>query len=571
LPPRADPRAGEETNWPRWWLLLPLVAAFLSAWPATGNGFTNDDDILIVNNPLVHSFDHLHENLTSDFFHTASTSAIGYYRPAVKLLFMIEYQAFSDSPVGYHVVSVLLFLSAVVMAFLLIRRLGFGGQVATCASVLFATTPVQAESVAIVASQSDLLSVALMLACCWCYVGWRRSGRPFWFVLAMLCQILALASKEIGVLIPLLLAYYELVEARGGRSALRQRLGALWFLLPVAAYGALRVALGVLPLSASSDLPAIVQSLTSAKVLVSIFLRAALPVLWAPYLHAAAPAPVAGQLLTWCPSAVALLAGAGVLIWRRRRWGWAALLLLVPMLPVLPSSIVHVSGDPRLLVVSDRWVLLPALGAGLLWALLLRLTTDAAGKRFRLLMPLGIAVLALLQGLDARLENASFRDEETRMQMVGDALRQQGNLTPAEQEQVLAASAIAAERRRDIAQSAKIYAQLVRLDPGDHNRQFNLAVALLQSGRPRQALRHAKIAYHSVDPQSGARLPRKDSFFRNRPHRAFLVGLLLERLKRPQQAQRYFRWCLQHNPRLTQCREHLRGPGPRPGSSASPP
>ena len=66
-----------------------------------------------------------------------------------------------------------------------------------------------------------------------------------WLAAALAAQLLALGSKETAVLVPLLLACAEASRGPLHGEKLRRRLHFLWFLLPVAAYAGLRLALEV--------------------------------------------------------------------------------------------------------------------------------------------------------------------------------------------------------------------------------------------------------------------------------------------------------------------------------------
>ncbi len=532
-------------------LLLPLAAGLASAWPVLDNGFTFDDEVLIVNNPYVHDFSHLGQNLTRDHFYSKSTPkrGMGYYRPLVKLLFMVQYQLFGPAPRGYHAVSLALFLLCAAAAFLLFCRLGVRPDVAAAGAAVFAANPCQAESVALVASQADLLSVLFILGALYGHVRWRQGGTRAWLAVALTLGVLALASKETGVLLVLLVPLYDLGHDGLSWRTLRRSLGpALGFLALVVAYGALRLALGITPIHQSMNTSALQSVAASAKIADAVMLRALVPPLWVQTAQNARPAGSAGALLLWLLPALAAAAAAALAIRRPPRWRWGALLLVVPVLPVLPNSLIHTSTLAEQLYVSDRWALLPAVGAGLLWAALAHALGQRAGRLERVAFWGVCGTLAVLWSLNARLENASYRDETTRMLWEAAALRDKAKLSPPERQQLLAVDALAATRRGDHAAAASLYRQMARLRPDDHTVRFNLALMLMKTGAMDEALHNAWLAVHSVSPDRKVRLPRSDAFFRHRVDKVFLLGLILEKKGQRAEAMKYFHWCLKMNP-----------------------
>lgn len=530
---------------------IPLLAGLASAWPVLDNRFTFDDEILIVNNPLVHDFSHLAENLTRDHFYSRSTPnrGMGYYRPAVKLMFMVQYQLFGAAPAGYHAVSLALFLLCVAAAFVLFCRLGVPAAVACGAATIFATNPCQAESVALVASQADLLCVLFILTAIWSYITWRAAGPASWLVVSLILAALALASKEIGVVLLVLLPLYDLSEAGFSWRAWRGRMPALLgFAALVAAYGVLRLTLGITPIHQSMNASAVQALAASAKTADAIMLRAAVPPMWVQTVHNTRPADTTADLLLWLVPALAAVAATLLAFRRTPTWRWGALLLTVPILPLLPNSLIHTSTLAEQLYVSDRWALLSAAGAGLLWAALAAALAPHAGRLRRPVFFVFCGTLALVWALHARLENASYRDETTRMLWEAEGLQGKENLTSADRHQLLAVDALAATRGGDRPAAVKLYRQMAQLRPADHTVRFNLALMLMQTGKLDEALYHAWIAVYGVSPDHKVRLPRNDAFFRHRVDKVYLLGLILEQKGHGARALRHYRWCLSMNP-----------------------
>lgn len=103
------------------------------------------------------------------------TNAWGDFQPVRDLLFLLEFRAFGRATVGYHLVSILLYCAACVLAFALARAIigregdpecsGAGrGWPAIAVAVLFAVHPAHAEVVAYISGQKELLAAVFSLA-----------------------------------------------------------------------------------------------------------------------------------------------------------------------------------------------------------------------------------------------------------------------------------------------------------------------------------------------------------------------------------------------------------------------
>ncbi|HEY2732404.1 MAG TPA: hypothetical protein VGI70_00385, partial [Polyangiales bacterium] len=125
---------------------MPLAMGLFASWPALLNGILFDDELLIFSNPYAQSLRQLGPNLSRDFFYGPGGLAIGYYRPLIKVLFMLEYQAFGARAFGYHALSLLLFALAIALALQLAREI-VPPSAATIATCLFASHPAAARSV----------------------------------------------------------------------------------------------------------------------------------------------------------------------------------------------------------------------------------------------------------------------------------------------------------------------------------------------------------------------------------------------------------------------------------------
>lgn len=186
--------------------LLVLVAGVYAQ--AAAAYFFWDDRYLILQNGTVVTGDVVRA-FTEDLW-SADTP---YYRPLVMLGFIADYALFRGDATGYHLHSLAWHLAATGALFGLVhRRLGPWKGLA-CA-VVFALHPIQSEAVLWIAARNDLMCAAGVLGCLALLDRPSRAATVGAFVLALV----AMLSKEVGLLLPLLATLWRLAWGERPRA-----------------------------------------------------------------------------------------------------------------------------------------------------------------------------------------------------------------------------------------------------------------------------------------------------------------------------------------------------------------
>ena len=358
---RTDARADE--RWMRFVWILPLLLACYASWPALHNERMGDDELLIFHNDKAKDLGLLFDNLTADYFYNPLPLEIGYYRPLPKVGYMLQFALFGYDEAGYHAVSIAWLLFAVLMAFALLDRLLPHSAFAALGAAFFGTHYVIAAPVGLTTAQSDVMMAGFFFAALVAYLRWAETNRAPWGALAMLCYFLALASKEAAVVIWGIAFLWEVGRAR--LDPRRLPLGRLALLaLPLVAYVLIRLSVGVLPHTGSFS-GTTGEAVISAGVIYTHCTIKALLSGWAPFLSRARPTADAANVLLWALPLAAAATAVVLTTWRFRRLQWPVLLLVLPLLPALSSS-VRIHGDDRIYS-PGRWAIVSALGAGLLF------------------------------------------------------------------------------------------------------------------------------------------------------------------------------------------------------------
>ncbi|MBM2840580.1 MAG: transrane and repeat-containing protein, partial [Bacteroidetes bacterium] len=252
--------------------ILMSAAQFVVYGPVLNNSFLKyDDDVYVYENKNI-------KTLNAET--VAAMFARPYYRsytPIAILSHAIDYSIWRDSSWGHHLTGLLLHSMNSVLVFLLsililsiyresrkegrqIRSAGLlfraDSSIVTgafLAAVFYSLHPVRAESVAWVSDRKDLLLALFLLPCIMAYIkydGVRGTKRALpWFLVSLGFYVLAVLSKSIATIAPLLLISLDWCLLH--RHEIRQKWGTL--LLEKFPFFILSIGFGILAMVATKE------------------------------------------------------------------------------------------------------------------------------------------------------------------------------------------------------------------------------------------------------------------------------------------------------------------------------
>ena len=178
----------------RGWIcaLLLVVITVLAYQPVWHGGFIWDDDAHVTS-PQLRSLD----GLARIWIQLSATQQ---YYPLVHSAFWLEHRLWGNSPLGYHLVNILLHAFAALLLARLLQRLKIPG--AWLAAAIFALHPVQVESVAWVSELKNTLSGTFYLGAALAYLRFDQSRRRGDHALALGLFLLGLMSKTVIATLP---------------------------------------------------------------------------------------------------------------------------------------------------------------------------------------------------------------------------------------------------------------------------------------------------------------------------------------------------------------------------------
>ena len=145
--------------------VLSWAVAVAVYFNAAGNGFAQDDNLIVLGNTAIQSLETLPQALAEPYWVGEYAEGRGLWRPLVTAFFGLEWAIFDGNPVGFHVVNILLHAGVTVLVVLLLGEIVPVGA-AFLGGLVFAVHPVHVEAVANVVGASEVLSGFFFLLAC---------------------------------------------------------------------------------------------------------------------------------------------------------------------------------------------------------------------------------------------------------------------------------------------------------------------------------------------------------------------------------------------------------------------
>lgn len=192
-------------------VIIFIVGLTLAVFANTLSGeFVFDDPDFVVENPGIKTLDNF-GGFFFDLGRTTPSDILRYHvwRPLTTISFAINYRLAGLNVLPWHAVNIALHaLCAVFVFFLAYRALG-NELMAALAAAFFAVHPAQAESVALIASRSNLLALAFLLPSLLLALKASETtssaGRLRLIATSLLLFSAALLSKESAIVLPVLI------------------------------------------------------------------------------------------------------------------------------------------------------------------------------------------------------------------------------------------------------------------------------------------------------------------------------------------------------------------------------
>jgi hypothetical protein len=198
----------------------------------------------VKNNPYIKKIHPIASYLAQEDGITDSKDAggyhTGYYRPIMNISYWIDYKLWGMRASGFRATNLIVHLLSCFLLFKLLYLLINDREACLLATILFAVHPVNTESVSWIASRNNILVTLFGLSAFYFYIrGWKNDSLKA-MCFSVLFFMLAILSKEFGLMVlPLLFLYHRLLSEER-RDAFQELTGYFVFVVILVLYFILR-------------------------------------------------------------------------------------------------------------------------------------------------------------------------------------------------------------------------------------------------------------------------------------------------------------------------------------------
>jgi len=185
-----------------WYCLLIVLISLVCYSNILFMGFFQIDDVkFVIANARTNSFSSIPKLFANPSFDNL-------YRPVRETFYTLAGFIFGDNPIGYHLLSILVFLGIVITLYFIVFKLIKHSELALITGALFASAPIHVERVAWITASMDLIAILFMLLGFLLYIKYTETKS----IVALISSlILFLASvfgnEECIMFFPIILLY----------------------------------------------------------------------------------------------------------------------------------------------------------------------------------------------------------------------------------------------------------------------------------------------------------------------------------------------------------------------------
>jgi len=211
-------------------IILIFMLVFAAYFNSLHNDFIWDDEFLVRDNNYIKSFTHI-PDIFKSYLAASSGTVNTFYRPLQELSYTIDHSLWGYKPFGFHLTNLILHGLCAIAVYLLASMILKNSLAAFITAALFGVHPINTEAVTYVAGRADSLYLLFLLTSFILFIksieiikAQNRLPAGF-YIFSLFFYILSMLSKEIGLILPLLLLLY--IFSFYANSAIKYRLYAL--------------------------------------------------------------------------------------------------------------------------------------------------------------------------------------------------------------------------------------------------------------------------------------------------------------------------------------------------------
>ena len=191
------------------YMWLTFVSFLLYIQLFTFSEYTHFDDHYLI----VESFSHIDKlsDIGHAFLEDVSHQGQGgtLYRPMLTVSLILSAQISGTAPFGYHLIDIILHSASCCLFFSALQILGFKRSVSFFGTLFFCVHPAITQAIAWIAGRNDSLLAVFILSGFITYTKFLSTTSLKWYILHLLCFMLAMFTKESAIMFPFLALLYS--------------------------------------------------------------------------------------------------------------------------------------------------------------------------------------------------------------------------------------------------------------------------------------------------------------------------------------------------------------------------
>lgn len=202
-------------------LLLIAMLAFLAYAITLQNGFVIDDTTFILKWNLAHNLANIPKLLAG----ATPAGHEGVYRPLRGVFYAFSFGLWGTDAFWYHLQSILIHILSTIFVYFIAARITGKRSIGFVSSLLFGLHPLHTESVAYITAGFDNIGALFFFISFYFYLRSTEDSdiKIKSLIISLLFAILAFATYEITLMLPVLIFVYEIVFKKIGKSNFLKR------------------------------------------------------------------------------------------------------------------------------------------------------------------------------------------------------------------------------------------------------------------------------------------------------------------------------------------------------------
>jgi Tfp pilus assembly protein PilF len=191
-------------------VILIIIVGFFVYANSLHNEFVWDDELLILSNAYIKDIHNLFGLFSKNITYSTGIKSNA-FRPLQMFTYTLNYALGKDDVRFYHFTNIVIHILVAIMLYWLTQIIFKNEATSLLTALLFICHPIHTEAVTYISGRADPLAALFILLSVIMYIKFYQKKSSVFYCLSIISYILALLSKEIALVVPLLIVAYDYI------------------------------------------------------------------------------------------------------------------------------------------------------------------------------------------------------------------------------------------------------------------------------------------------------------------------------------------------------------------------